>query len=219
MQKLKIQGTHFKKEISCPSCNSFFSIDYFCPDGHTPSVRYSDGQTDITDIIDPKPLKRCAHCGFVIPVEFNTHKKVSREGLGPTTTVKNSDDSTDIATILDPYLYAIVYKKMLHPGGEFLIRKHIWWLLNNQQSSRGSLSFEHHQIQQENLHGMLDLIDKHRINAPLIKAEAFRNLGQFGKCLATIWSLPPGQHTEFVDKLSVECKRENHHRIIISEPS
>ncbi|MFW6267594.1 MAG: hypothetical protein ACOC1E_00520 [Marinilabiliaceae bacterium] len=117
--------------------------------------------------------------------------------------------------ILDGYLNSVRFRRAITPAEEFFIRKHIWWLLNNDKEKSEPLFRQHEQVWQDNLKEILFLIEKTPLDAPLIQAEVLRNLGFFDPCLKLLDNLPANSDSKFVNRLWQECEAGNPDRVIL----
>ncbi|RCW36759.1 hypothetical protein [Marinilabilia salmonicolor] len=215
MPDSKIKGTHVEKEVECPMCHSFFTIDYFRPEAQTPSARYSDGQTDVTNILDPMPTTHCVHCGFFFSVYLNTHKVSETNGIINTDDFSKQQKRKLPEDMLKGYLHSVSFRHAIIPPEEFFLRIQIWWLLNNDKEASGALFKEYQGIWKENLQELISIIDYVPLNKPRTKAEALRNLGLYEQCMAFLDQVPEETNNLFVSRMRRECQAGNPHRVVL----
>ncbi len=209
------QGTINEKYLECPMCNSFFTKTWFFPESVRATVVYSDGQSDISDITNPAPITHCIYCAYFFSIEEATHESNTRKGRAPEYFASKPSSLLGNEITLHDYLIVLKRKSISRGDQKFLVRKHLWWLFNNELSANKSLTQWQHEIHMENMTAMLSLIAKYRLEEPLIQSEIYRNMGMYDLCLETIWNLPSRQHSSFIKQLSIECANKNPHRIEI----
>lgn len=215
MQNSEIKGVQVEKEVECPMCNSFFTIRYFRAGNRAPSIRYSDGQTDVTSILNPMPTTHCVFCAFSFTVHLNTHKISEKECMIHPNTLEEQKMPEPPGGILEGYLNSVRFRSAIVPPEEFFLRKHIWWFLNNEKEASGVLFQQYEKVWEENLKEILKIIDYISLDEPFIKAEAFRNLGLFDQCLEVLENLPADADPIFTDRLKKECENGNPYRVVL----
>jgi hypothetical protein len=192
----------------CPHCENLLTRESLMSGNTFGATLYSDGRQIAPMLPEYPELTRCKRCNSFL--WLSRLKEIGIYHLGEK--VKKQWQNADAAEFLgiEDYFQVIAVGMAKNSEDELYIRQRIWWLSNDRFRYEQTESDGDDDPRQEvNLNRLLQLLDPQDINQLMMKAELYRNLGEFEKCLQIIESIDNDDLQWIKEKFISECKRKN----------
>ncbi len=178
---------------------------------------YSDGRTIGPMLSRPTIITICKKCQNIFwikksnPIASCYYEQIEDIDL-------DNDDFADFLSIDNNFL-ALTRGLAETPEEEFYIRKQIWWAYNNRirlYSSPLFSSSEDEERYNSNMRKLLELTIPDDTNKKFMKAELYRNLGEFESCLQMIETIEAGESDNLKGDFIDACANKNKNLFIFS---
>ena len=222
-----------KYVYECPQCASLFQRGSVISGNSFGADIYSDGSMDKTHLGNYPSFTRCRQCGHFfwvdeakvvgamsfddIPFHIEGEDPESLKGYIRRKREKYAAewyDSPHAAYLtLDNYYFAINNKLYRNDKEEKYLRKLAWWLENFRDKSgvaakRSSVELQRRVRNMRRLAQLLDESDPYFMQG-LMKADIYRQLGEFDNCLLILNRLNLPDHGKFIAQMREHCEKGN----------
>ena len=208
----------------CPKCGSIFTTTSLHSCNTIGAKHYTDGFIWGPMYGEQSALLRCPSCEeYLWRDELPTIESTTDYDYYRTFLCKSLPDALDMGLLI---YESAVRMKAWHTGEqEKHIRIRSWWLYNSayrklphrpwRLSDRGSAEQQKEQFvlsceQEDNLRALLKLLDLSDLEMLIMRAEIFRELGEFEECLELLSKVTDGRLQRAVDvirRLAMSGKR------------
>ena len=164
---------------------------------------WTDGKRDAPMLPEEPWLIKCPHCDTLIWVDELTQLGEIDHWYSDGS---DADEFADVQSAITPSLMDYAYFNMAtisYPQKEHYVRLQTWWAFNDCRRESQELPLS--SIEIENLHAFINLLDENEENDRLMKAEVYRELGEFAvaeKLLAMPFGDELKQATELIRNLN-----------------
>jgi hypothetical protein len=167
----------------CPHCQAPL-CEFTLGSGNTIGARYwSDDKMDAPMLPEFPWLVKCPKCKGAFWID--EAKKLGEEGLGAMPQKKwGNAPATLAADAAD--MQTMLAKSKLSKAKEVYLRKHLWWQANDKARCDVKVVVKFTPEQQKNLQTLASLMDEKNEPERILKAEIFRELGDFDHCTALL---------------------------------
>jgi hypothetical protein len=162
---------------SCSTCEKNIAY-HTINSGNNIGARYwTDGKRDAPMLPEEPWLIKCPHCDALIWVDELTQVGEIDHWYSEGS---DADEFADVQSAITPSLMDYAYFNMAaisDPQKERYVRLQTWWAFNDCRRESQELPLS--SIEIENLHAFINLLDENEENDRLMKAEVYRELGEF----------------------------------------
>jgi hypothetical protein len=183
--------------------------------------QFSDGKQVARMLPEFPNLTKCKKCNTIF--WLNKLKEIGSYRWGEENSKWAKADSAEFLTI-EEYFIAITKGVAENKGEELFIRQHLWWVYNDRirngqkifNDKNDEMRWKKNLIELLNLlnrqnifRRILNLPNKSAVNDKIMKAEIYRNLGDFENCIRIIQSIDNQGMNWLKVQFVKECERKN----------
>ena len=195
----------------CPNCDNLIQNNSLMSGNTFGSSLYSDGKRIAPMLPEYPNLTICKKCNYIFWLNrINEIGQYYYYGVENTKLEWVNSDQAEFLTI-DEYFQALVLDQANNNTDELFIRQNIWWLFNDRVRN-GELLFNSDDDEKKwksNIESLLRILDVNAANQKIFRAELYRNIGNFEKCLSLINTIEDPE-TDWLKQVFIkECNIKN----------
>lgn len=194
----------------CPKCRALL-VQQTMVSGNTFGARFwTDGKMVALMLPDQPWLVKCPKCGTLFWID--EAKKLGEQN--------SWDKGKKWLNAVQPGLpsekdfLSVLTKNKVSQKKELYVRRHAWWLANDAFRTNSAAKFSYSSAQEKNIQTLAGLLDETDPDQRIMKAEAFRELGQFQECIKLLSnSFKDQEHAKvagFIRELAMQKSRLVH---------
>jgi hypothetical protein len=163
----------------CPKCRSPL-VQQTMMSGNTFGARFwTDGKMVAPMLPDQPWLVKCPKCGTLFWMD--EARKLEERNSGNNN--KKWPDIVPPGLPSETDFLGVLTKDKLAQKKELYVRRQAWWLANDAYRTNSTTKVKYSPAQVKNIQVLSKLLDEKDPNQRILKAEAFRELGQFQECI------------------------------------
>jgi hypothetical protein len=197
----------------CPNCENFIKNNSLMSFNTIGAIRFSDNKIIGLLMVELPDITKCKKCNTIFWLEGEY--EIGSYDLWDKSTVETEWRNADQAEFLtiEDYFVALELEEITRSEeDEFYIRQNIWWEYNDRVRWKGKEQFKNNNDQilwKSNLDRFVELLDESDINQLIMRAEIYRNLGDFEKCMSIIQGITEAGFENIKDAFEKACKEKN----------
>jgi DNA-directed RNA polymerase subunit RPC12/RpoP len=190
----------------CPNCGKKVYNPSLISGNNLGAELYSDGKQIAPMLPEFPTVTQCPDCGTLF-------RLTEPNQIGVSEPWEEIDDDIAEAKQLSikGNLKAIEQEFFDDNTGEVEFRINIWHLFND-RVRKGKPLFKNDadkKVWEDNLHKLLDLLDRDVTNEMIMAAEVYRNLGKFDECMSLITKIANPNMNWLTEKFKIGCEKQN----------
>jgi hypothetical protein len=199
--------------IACPHCQGLASYMTLLSGNTFGAVLYSDGKQVAPMLPAPPPVVKCEHCNAVYwMADAREMGMLDDDDLHTQNSSRKS--AKQIVAPTDEELYAAIDGGMATSVElEKQLRILAWWKWNDRFRKDGAFAPDQPEQlsagSRRNLEALAKLVDEVEPGTALLKAEALRQLGEFGRAEEILRKIPDGPIRWAVSQIRAFCDRRD----------